>query len=307
MGDERIEVLKMVADKVITVEEAERLLRALDEGERRKSEAPPPRAERRRSTVVSEAFDGRGEVLGAIGEVVESTLSDALQGIEAGLGFEDEAEGGPMSFDVAPGTRISVRQSGRTIQRSACALVLVPGDDERCVVEAEPGSGTWTRDDDGRVRIGWRRGTLTVRVPASAAGVEARLFGGELRARDLRCPLDARILGGGMTLEQVREPVEVRGAGADLVVGLHPELHGTSRVASTGGAVTVRVPEGLSAVLDAAATSSELRIDPGVGRVRRDGHRYQGRATVAVGDGDPAARLEVKVVGGDLAVKAVGA
>ena len=39
MSDAQKEILKMLADNVITVEEAERLIKALDEGERKKQDS----------------------------------------------------------------------------------------------------------------------------------------------------------------------------------------------------------------------------------------------------------------------------
>jgi hypothetical protein len=301
MSEERLEVLKMVADKVITVEDAERLLRALDEGERKRSE---PRRAEKRVGVVAGAFDGMGEALGAIGEVVEATIQDAVQGVgELGFDVDDLGDAaGPTRFELAAGAALSIRQHGRGSHRGACSLTLLPAEDGVCSVEAEPGADLRTRPDGDRAKIRWRRGALTVRVPPGLGEVEARLLGGELVAHGLSCPLEARTMGGRVEITGVRAPVDARVTGGDLVLGLARDLRGESRASAMGGAVVITVPEGLDARIEATSTGGEVRVDPGVGRVRREGHRLHG-VTVVESGAEAAATIAVKSIGGEVVVK----
>ena len=76
MNTERIEILEMVADKVITVEEAERLLQALDEGQRRLSAAlSGGRVGRLHHGKVVESI---GEILAGITPTVRNAVEEAL-------------------------------------------------------------------------------------------------------------------------------------------------------------------------------------------------------------------------------------
>lgn len=301
MTEERIEVLKLVADKVIEVEQAERLLRALDEGDRARSESRRPgrvEPEPRRGGVA--AFGGVGEVLGAIGEMVESTLVDAI-----GLrwGDDDLGEALPLGeFVIPPGGRLSIRQHGHS-WAGTTVLTLLPADGDRCTIEAEDDSADVRIRRDGALdRIRWRAGRLTVRVPSTVGHVEARMLGGDLLAFDLGCPIEARTMGGRLELG-TRMPFEVRTDGGDLMLRLAPGLHGRSRASSMGGPVVIVAAEGVGARIEAACIGGEVRIDPGLGRIRQEGPRLHRKSVIDVGpENGPLADLVVKTVGGDVVV-----
>src|SRR5215208_2960016 len=107
MGDERLEVLRMVGEKKITVEEAERLLKALDEREQRR-ESSGPRPEWKAGLF------GLGENLRGIGELIRSTVEEAVGGI--GFGFEEEFGGLEEvptvdgRFEVPEGTTLLIKK-----------------------------------------------------------------------------------------------------------------------------------------------------------------------------------------------------
>src|SRR5262245_11248072 len=135
MSQERIEILKMVSDKVITVEDAERLLRALDDGERKRGEI------RRPVGVAARAIDGVSEAISTIGQVVHSTVEDAMEGVEVGLDaieYDDESgtEVGDSDFEIPAGGRLVVRRSARPGPMGSVELTLVPADGDRCSIEA---------------------------------------------------------------------------------------------------------------------------------------------------------------------------
>ena len=80
MSDARLEILKMVADKKITPEEAERLIRALDDGEgsRRGFEGAARRG-----------FFGFADMIGGFGEMVH----DAIEEAASSFGFAIDRRG----------------------------------------------------------------------------------------------------------------------------------------------------------------------------------------------------------------------
>lgn len=92
MSDAQREVLKMLADKVITVDEAERLLRALNEGDKRKEEA---KSRAGGFPSFSSAFETLGETLADIGPMVKNVVEDVMTGLfgdEPGDLGEEELE-----------------------------------------------------------------------------------------------------------------------------------------------------------------------------------------------------------------------
>lgn len=299
MTEERIEVLKLVADKVIEVDQAERLLRALDEGDRARSEARRPNRvdpDPRRSGGVAGAFGGMGEVLGALGEMVESTVVDALRWTD-----DDVGEALPLGeFVIPPGGRLSIRQHGHS-WTGTTVLTLLPADGDQCTIEAiDSAADVRIRREVGIDQIRWRAGRLTVRIPATVEHVDARVMGGDLLAFDLGCPIDARTMGGRMELG-TRMPFEVRTAGGELLLRLAPGLHGSSRVSSMGGPVVIVPSDGVGARIEAACTGGEVRVDPGLGRVRQDGNRLHRKSVIDVGpENGQLAEIVVKTMGGDV-------
>jgi len=80
MSDAQRDILKMLSDNVINVDEAERLLRALNEGEQRKEEA---RSGRRghHGHAMGSMFESIGETLADIGPMIKNTVEDVMTGV----------------------------------------------------------------------------------------------------------------------------------------------------------------------------------------------------------------------------------
>jgi hypothetical protein len=294
-----MEILRMVADKVIDVEDAERLLRALEEGDRRRVEPP------RRPGVVAGALDGVSEAIGAIGQLVQSTVADAMEGVDLELHTLEEDECGPSielhppDFEIPEGGRLSIR--GRV---TGGTLTLLPSEGSRCVIEAVDGAQVRVRQEGERIRLHWRQGPLTVRVPATVAQLDARVMGGDLIACGLTCRLEAHAMGGRMELLGISKGFDCKTMGGDLVLKLGDTLDSSSRARSMGGNVVVEVPEGLNARLVATTTGGELRAEAGIGKLRREGNRFQHKTVIGLGlDTAQSPEISVKSTGGDVWVR----
>lgn len=303
MSEERIEILRMVADGVINVEEAERLIKALGEGDER-------RRERKRTSVVESAFEGVGEAFGAIGQVVQSTVEDAMEGVEIGLDSvnQDDEEDGVklegLAFEIPLGGRVSLRQRGRTGRLTPCSLLLLPTDGDTCLVEAQEDADVRAYRKGSRTRIWWKRGALTVRVPKSASGVDAKVLGGDLSANALACSLSAQVLGGRMELRALQQPFECKVMGGDVRLSLSSALTGHSSARTVGGNLVIEVPEELRASISASSTGGEVRAEEGIGKIRRDGGKLQRRTLIELGGGgEDAAEISLKTIGGEVFVR----
>lgn len=303
MSEERIEVLRMVADGVIGVDDAERLLRALGDGE-------PKRSESRRHTSVSGAFDGVGEALGAIGQAVQSTVHEAMAGVDIALDAFDVGEDEPgmeldgSAFEILDGGQLSIRQIVRTGRGPSCSLTLLATDGNRCTIEAGEGAMVQVRRRGNKARIQWRQGPLTVHVPATVAEIDAKVLGGDLVARDLAGSLEANVMGGRIELRSVRKSFDCKVMGGDIVVGLSAETNGRSRAESVGGNVVLEVQDGIQANILAQSTGGELHVDSTLGKVERQGSRIQRRSSITLGASrKDAAEISLKTIGGDIHVR----
>ncbi|MHB8878292.1 MAG: SHOCT-like domain-containing protein [Myxococcaceae bacterium] len=299
MSDERTEVLKMVADKKISVEEAERLLRALDESDRRREQSPGPS---------SRGFGlfGLGASFRGIGELVRTTVEEAISGFGLDIDLDHEAleevavrDG---RFEVPAGALLAIRQGFHG------NLELTASDGDACVVD-----GNITRVVRGPrgyvVKLGKPEGRFTrVQVPRTAGELKAGIGGGEIKATALPCPATLKTMGGELTLVKLRKKFEAHTMGGRILLELYPELDGDCAVETMGGRVESGVPGGLRARIKATTLGGKVKVDPGVGEVTsRSGWGEQG-AVVELGSPGPGSRPEIRVntLGGSIHVRKSG-
>ncbi len=116
-SDAQRDILKMLSENVISVEEAERLLKALNEGDHRAEE---PHSNRRKhhhhqgiGMGMSGMFESIGDALSDIGPMVKNTVEDVMTGVFGDdLGdlededfidvepLEEEYETIPVDYDI---------------------------------------------------------------------------------------------------------------------------------------------------------------------------------------------------------------
>ena len=296
MSQERIEILKMVGDKKITVEEAERLLRALDEREHRGEQGG--RADRH-----GFGLFGLGENLRGIGDLIRTTVEEAVTGI--GFGFDLDREGleeVPVKdgrFEVPAGSQLVIRQ------RFHADLELVPVDGGTCIVEGAIDSLGQSANRTV-LRLGKTEGRATrVQIPSTVGELKAGVPGGEIRATGLSCPATLKTMGGALRLVKLRKSFQAHTMGGQVFVELYPELGGDSSAETMGGKIEIVVPGGLRARIRANTLGGKVKVDTGLGEVvSRNSWGEQG-AVVEVGGagGSPRPEIRVNTMGGNVIVR----
>lgn len=305
MTPERLEILKMVSDQKITPEQAERLLKALDEGQSRREReqrddrwAPPGERSHGRGGLF-----GLGDVFEDVGNMVSETVHEAL----TGLGVDDDLRGAeeiPLemgAFAVPAGARLIVSQRGFA---SGGDLDLVPGEGETCKVLPDPGTAVRVvRTAEGYAVL--PAGGLKVAVPPSVSFLRVAVRGHGVRGGGLPCPVAVKTMGGDLTLAGLAHPFELKTMGGALRLALAPSLKGECLAKSMGGKVDLVLPEGLSARLEASTMGGRLEVDPSLGRQRRGGDRWAGtgKLTIELGDAEAGASLLVKSTGGNMTIR----
>ncbi len=309
MSEEQREILKMVADGVITVEEAERLLRALDEGARARE---GQRHQGRRT--VSGALEALGDLVAEIGPLVRNAVEDAITGIGLGVGEGDEPEGEFAPWDGEPialseGTTVDISHARghRLVVRRATDLVIegVPGD--HCSIDATRAQGVRERLHAGRLQIRWSEGDLVVRVPKTAGKVVARMMGGSIRACGLPCPSHLRTLGGSLELEGVDASCDAKAVGGSITLGLCPGFRGDGRLHAVGASIVATVPHDVRCALHAVTVGGSIEVEGAATELERS--RAVGKQVVdLVFGGEPIdASLALHSVGGTITVRRIRA
>jgi hypothetical protein len=296
MGQERMEILRMVAEKKISVEDAERLLRAIEDGDRSRQESGAAKAGQRGFRF--------GELLGDVGSMVQGVVEEAASGIGAVLGDEEPggedvpAVGG--RFEVASGARLVIRQrrwKGRGdlelagVAGSACELVGAVG-------------GVRTFGEQKKLVVTPGEGALRVAVPASVAELKAVTMGGKLRAEGLGCPVELKSMGGDVSLSGARLPFEVKSMGGAVQIEVALGLTGESRAETMGGDLRIDLPAGINLRIEASTWGGAIEVDPEIG-VGQKRDRWSGKAVLELAAHDPAtaATLRLKSTGGRIELR----
>ncbi|MBN1425891.1 hypothetical protein JXA88_15180, partial [Candidatus Fermentibacteria bacterium] len=304
-SDEQREILKMVADKVITVEEAERLLKALDEGSR----AQEPRTGKDRGGVGA-AFDALGEVISDIGPMVRTAVEDAVSGIGFGADESEETDAEHLPWDgnpltVAPGTTLEILQlRGRRMSvRRAVELTIegVPG--EECALDAESTADVRIHRHEGRLSIRWSQGDLRIMVPGTAAKVVAKIMGGSIHTRGVSCPVHLRTMGGTLALEDVLHPFDAKTMGGGIALDLGSGFHGDGRLHTMGGSITATVPVDVSCTVHAVTLGGTIEVDGGLAQVERSKAAGKQVVNLSLGTGPVTGSLALKTMGGSITVR----
>jgi DUF4097 and DUF4098 domain-containing protein YvlB len=104
-----------------------------------------------------------------------------------------------------------------------------------------------------------------INVAAGSGSFDGATAGGPVAVKDFRGPVQVKTGGGGITVENVAGKVEGKTAGGPIAASFAAPLADEVKLATTGGGVTLRVPENSAFDLDASSSggnvSSDLSVD----------------------------------------------
>lgn len=263
MNDERLRILRMVAEHRISAEEAAQLLDALETPEHPSSDDREPRERenddafryyyyrpRYRSRHRQRhrhrydqgfAWSGFSDMFSGVTGMFQD-LSGMFQDVFCGAFTGDTDKGRTMTepeqaFDLPEGTVVEVVLTGGHL-----AVRGIDGEQMRVAVNARggPRGPTIHVDEDGkRAQIAATGRDLTVELPWRAVGLNARVTGGHVSVSDLSADVDLRAVGGNASLQ------DVTGAVTAHVVGGNVKMQAIQSneidAKTTGGRIAVSV------------------------------------------------------------------
>jgi hypothetical protein len=217
--------------------------------------------------------------------------------VDAGKTLEIRNVNGAVHASPASGREVVVTalKSGRRSDPASVKIEVVPHDGgvTICAIypsrnadrpnECRPGGGGRNSTDNNDVEV-----EFTVQVPAGVEFTGATV-NGDVQARDIGSDVRATTVNGDIDVtaaglvegETVNGSVHVEMGRADWT--------GTMRFKTVNGGITVQIPAGLSAVLDASTVNGDIETDFPVTVQGRFGHR---RLHGTIGDGGRELRLE---------------
>ncbi|MGC4118976.1 MAG: hypothetical protein QM765_31290 [Myxococcales bacterium] len=311
MPQEQLEILKMVAEKVITPEEGERLLRALNEGSSESEGGPGPfgRGRRRGKGLGDSIADMVNEFGSMMQETFDQTLGDGLDMLETDDPDLPEAPLESGGIALPQGTALAVKHRPRmaSLGHKRCDITLEGVSGDRLQTQGPKEAEPRVYFKGERAAVAFGRGPIQVSVPSTVTALRAFSAGGEIRARSLGCPAELKTMGGEIHLEKVVHPVKAKTMGGGVQLEILPGLTGESKVVTLGGDVELRVAEGLAVMVQAVTMGGDIDADPALGASRREGGPLR-KAVYVIGAGakqetDSLPTVRLKTTGGNIRLR----
>ncbi len=313
MSDAQKEILRMLSDHIITVDQAERLLKALDEAETRKEESKS----RERSghgigfPDIGAVFESIGETLSEIGPMVKNTMEDVLTGLLGDdlVEFDEEelTDVEPVSgqYTLTTGTQMIIMNTWKTGHAKGNLVIQgVPGD--ACRIDCDNAKQIRVRQDAVHFVIQWAGGPLKIEVPAVVSSLKVRSTGSNIYLKQPTCPLNVKTLGGDLELLDVPKDFKAKTMGGNIALHLSPTWHGTGRANTAGGNIFLAIPEKIDLTVNSSTIGGAIQIDEHFGRPESK-QTFPGKNTINVQIGEHASEsvVALKAMGGNIELKKI--
>lgn len=316
MNEERKEILRLLSEGVIDVDGAEKLLKALDEGERnrtRRDRGEGGRHIRHGGMGAAglaggmDVFASIGEALAGIGpamkEAVSSAMCDIPDAISGAIPDEDmkDIALSDDAFQVPEGSTVVIRSIGRRKRGGDLSVKGIPGNS--CTVECSLEDGVRVIGREGKYVLAWLSGDLDVVLGSAVRKLEAFSTGGDIDVDGIGAEtIGIKTMGGDLEMTRINSGFSARTMGGDLMIRLGPEWKLDSEAVTMGGDVTVEIPADLKACVEATTMGGDIECDPGIGEYKLLSKIPGQRASLRAG-GEGGSTLRVKTMGGDIELK----
>jgi hypothetical protein len=302
------EILELLAEQKIEVSEAERLLAALEERDRKGGRRPEPRLRRDLNQAlasVQESLSGLGPQLkrafGSAETAADLDLDLDFNLDDEPLGEEVPLEAGGISLPEGCELRIEHKPE---MLRGGADLELIPSPDDLLRIHGEGTEKLRLFKSARGPAIRWQRGPLQVEVPALVAETRVRLVGGDLSASEVPGSLSAKIAGGDTEIRRPGGDFRLQCVGGRLNLDLGAGWTGHGKVNSVGGEVEARLDRGIpGGRIEAKAIGAEIILRSEFEGAEADRTTTGQRLRLDFGDPKAAARLRIKTIGGDLTLE----
>jgi len=304
MKEERIEILKMVAEKKITVEEGERLLRALEKGEAEERESRSERFASRRRGPYCRGDWSWGDSLEGLGFKAQEFFENAFGSV---FGDEYWFEG----YEPAPGPIEDLKLDGKTTvvltnprtayKHGSADIRLRPSEDSRLHLEAgEKGKCEVVRKENKIVIF--CHNDSEVRVPATIGKVKVILAKGNTEVHDLPLSLEVRTVKGDVTVRNAAHPFSVRAMMGNVTADLDGAYAGKSDVTAMDGDISLTAAPEFSGRVEARVGKGDIQFKSKGHKSSKVKNAIFRTESAEFGTGSNDNLLNLKTMHGDIAV-----
>ncbi|HXF03915.1 MAG TPA: hypothetical protein VNM72_00685 [Blastocatellia bacterium] len=255
-------------------------------------------------------------------------LGDAVLKTSGG-DIEADTIGGDLQASTSGGD-IRIMQVGKNLKASTSGGDVTVGDVGGDATVSTSGGTIRMRKISGTATLKTSGGNLQIQgdiggpVTISTTGSDIKLkavkgsaslttSGGDIEVHGARDTVVAKTSGGDIILREIEGSVEARTSGGDILVELRPRGTGLSTLATTGGDISLFLPESASATIEARieirgnwerhSRTSSIRSDFPAESHEMDAQQKEIRARYVLGGGDQ--RIILATINGNIAIKAL--
>jgi hypothetical protein len=310
MSDEKREILGMLSDGKIDVDEAERLLLALEAGAKKRGTHDGTGSSRKQQAV-QDALNSVREVLAGVGPMVGRVAGEISTEFQKDRNFpgEMEAEELPLlehegdRFPVAEGEKLFIRND-KVDGPGGGDLIVTTTADHLCLYQGDGAKNVRILSSSSGPVIRWSGGLLRVQVPAQVAELFAFTLGGDSELTDLPCPAQVKSMGGDLQLTDLGHRFKAKTMGGNIRLKLPVTGDEASEAKTMGGNIRIEVAEeSIGTATEAVTLGGTILVDEELGAIDRGSNLGKKRVRIDLGEGETKASLKVKTMGGNIEIR----
>jgi hypothetical protein len=312
MTEEKREILRMLSEGKIDVDQTERLLVALEEGQH-KREKEKKSTSARKHQAIQDTLSSVKEALAGVGPTVARIAGEITTEFQKERTFPGEMDAEELPplecvdnrLPIEEGAKLFIRND-RTDGPGGGDLSIESTAGDTCEIESGDARNLRIlRSSSGPV-IRWSGGPLKVKVPSTVAEVFGYTLGGKADVSELHCPVQIKSMGGDLRLIGLKRRFKAKTMGGNIRLKLSKSCCEPSEAKTMGGNIRVDVAEGMPRTETRAVTMcGTILVDDGLGQIKQSGGLGQQKVTVDLGDGEPGSTLKVKTMGGNIEIRRV--
>jgi hypothetical protein len=313
MSQEQKDILKMLADGVIDVDEAERLLKAVDSHHDKKtgrSEHSFEKGMNNFSETLREGLEGLG---GFINDVIHQTGVNDLDFNWQGFQNHsvDDSEHGRSFFNEDV---ITAKENDMSISLPAETKIVVSctAGGNVTLAESSDDSIKWHSESSKSVRYIKKSskfilllpaGNFKVSIPSDSQYVKVSSMGGDIVSCGIPVESKYKTMGGTITLKNVKEGFSAMTMGGSVLAELSESFSSEGKLKTHGGCITLKYPEKFGVRVSASTMAGKINFSGDF----KVASRKQGFAvsslkgmTAEAEEGSPVPEVKLKTMAGDI-------
>ncbi len=312
MKEERMEILTMLKEGKISAEEAERLLAALEAGEKEEKRRPyghhtghTHHTHRRTGPEDFGPFSEMARMFKGFGRAFGSTMKSAFGGGFPFSGFEqfmDDLDG--MGYETVSQTAIDIGSPFTLVVRQTKNpntdgdVEIVPSNDATLFFEADEDPVVRRKDNELIVIL---HDDCTIHVPDTCENLMVALFNGDIAINDISGKTDVHTMSGDIELERVVLNRTCSTLSGDIEATLCSVVESRAELTTLSGDIDLEIGKRTIATVTAETLSGDVDFDfPATITDKKTGPVGTRMTAKIGGGGEPA--LFCKTLSGDISI-----